>query len=381
MAGKNDTDGIGSIISTSSNNPTVTANTLELNAIGDISKISTSINKVAAKSINGAIDLTNNKSSLITKVGSTKGLVAANNINYKTKGTLTQTVGSDIISQNDNINLTSDGNFKFDYIQAPKRVTLSSLNGAITQDGDSAVDIQSNELLLKAKNGIGDDGVNEKGIDTKIDILDAYNQSANNLVISNEGDLLARDLDFDGYVLYNGGGDIKITTAGGFTQQTNTLILSNRDISVNSVGDIFAVNMKASRDLSLESQSGDIISTSRISPNLSIGRRTSLIAKNGFVGTPKNTIDIKEGSQGVFVKAKKAKNLLSVYIRGIVAPINNYSNQKLALFNNRPISGTKIENYLKTIFSNSIRKQNSVQQFFFKPIKQKKKILKLVELF
>ncbi len=324
------------ILDLSQNIPTVSANNLVLNAVNDIG------------SDNAPLTISSNLLNARSSIGS--------------------------------INMASNNNIIIDSIQTPNKLTLST-NGGIYQNGGSATDITANEVLLKAKNGIGDDGTNEKGIDTKVNILDAYNQNANNLVISNEGNLLAGDLDADGYALYNGGGDIKVTTSGDFTQQANTVVLSKRDISVSSIGDIFAVNLKATRDISLESTNGNILAKSEVAPNLSGGRKITLLAYNGFVGTPQNIIDIQEGTQGVHIATKDAEDFLSVYIRGVVSPTNFYTDPELATFNNRPISGTKIEEFLQSIYNNSAQRYKNMRQLFFIPITPAKKAEKIVQLF
>jgi len=326
----------GNMIDLGQNNPTISANNLRLNAVNNIG------------------DDTH-------PLSITSNLLSAQ-------------------SQTGNINIVSNNNINIDLIQTPNRITLTSQNGAITQNGDSADDIISNELLIQAKNGIGDNGVYENYLDTKVNVIDAKNSSANDIAIKNSQSLHANDLNFDGSALYNGGGDIKFIVNGDFKQQRNTTIKSARDVSIYADNNIFIENLQAYRDILLNSKNGNILGDSLVSPNLSNGRKTTLIAQNGVVGTPANIINIYEGTQGVHVSTKDAQDFLSVYIRGVVSPVNFHTDPELATFNNRPISGSKIDHYLRSIFYNSNQKHNNIRHFFFEPIKPEKRPQKLVNL-
>ncbi len=341
--------------------PNITANYVALDAQEDINSIANSFltlkaDTIAVNSVNGAIKLNNSKNSVIGTVGDITGLHGANNVAFTSQGTLHQVKGADIVSDSSGVTLSSAGNMDIDFVKAPNRITLTSQNGAISQDGDSADDIVSNELLIQAKNGIGDDGVSEKYLDTKVNVIDAKNNSVNDIAIKNSQSLSANDLNGNGYALYNGGGDIKLIVNGAFTQQSKTTIETPNDLSIDAKNNIFVSYLKAN-NIFLNSREGSILGDTAVSTNIKAGNNLIMYALNGKVGTPANPLHIIKPKGGTIIKAKKSKNLISVYVFSDALPTNFHVDQDLAIFNNRPISGSLIDIYnsiLSGIFHNPI---------------------------
>jgi|GEM_PF-3071141 len=255
-------------------------------------------------------------------------------------------------SQNGDIYLQSNGDMKINSIKAPKTVSLESTDGAITQNSSGMTNIQSDKLILHAKNGIGDNGVNENYLNLVVNTLDAYNKSANDIALKNSGSLSLSDLNFDDYVLFNGGGAIKLLIDGALSQQSGTHIFANGNINIQTVGDIFASDMKSNHDITLHTTKGSILGDPAISPNLAAKEKLTLHADNGVVGSPAKTLTIRKGTGDVEVKAKAASNFLSVYIFFISSAGNFFTDQDLAVYNNRIISGSLIEKYYKSVFQN-----------------------------
>jgi len=376
----------------------IQAKNVELEAANDIG-VSTNdaiildVKNIAANSQNGAVYLKNNSDATVTTVGSTTGLHAANDISYEGVGTLTQVNGANIISDTATINLSTTGDMQIDYIEAPQHVTLTSNDGHITENGDSETDIKTQSFIVYAANGIGDDGVTENSIDTDVERIDARNTKSNNLNTANLGNLELIDMNGDGYALYNAGGSINVSSGdsitlnsassiktdsgnifiiagandsnniGAFTQLTGSSIYSGDDIRINAIGDILLSYIQSTGDVSIYTRYGDILGDENILLNLNVAGKLNILADAGVVGTPGNTLSIAENNGGVFVQANTAKNLISVFIKGINQPLDRNINPDLSVFNNRPISGSLIDRYLEILY-NGIGLYNALEVDF-----------------
>jgi len=163
-------------------------------------------------------------------------------------------------------------------------------------------------------------------------------------------------LDADGYALYNGGGDIKLIVNGTFTQQSKTTIETPNDLSIDAKNNIFVSYLKAN-NIFLNSRKGSILGDTAVPTNIKADNNLIMYALNGKVGTPANPLYIKKPKGGTIIKAKKSKNLISVYVFSDALPTNFHIDQDLAIFNNRPISSSLIDIYnsiLSNIFHNPI---------------------------
>ena len=282
------------------------------------------------------------------------------------------------ISQAGNINLTSTQTMNIDFIKAANDIILTSTNGAINENLDSQVDIQGNTLLIKAATGIG----SNHAIDTDVLTIDASNSISNDIVISDKGSLELKDIDSDTYAVVNKGGDIKITsesnlllsnkivvsknitlesTTGSLLQKTNSIINAGNNIFIQANGNIKVSNIISSNNINVLTTNGDILGNNALMYNLSAANHLSLIANAGVIGTPTEEIRIKNGNSGVSVQASKSKGLISVYLKGADIPANVYKNFSLAVLNNRPVSGTKIGEYIKTLHVGTVNTKVRIQ--------------------
>ncbi|AZV47243.1 hypothetical protein C3L23_08135 [Nautilia sp. PV-1] len=318
--------------------------------------IKISADVVAAVSSNGNINLHNSKDTVVGAVGTLSGLQASGDITFSTDGTFTQAKGSNIVSDNGNVALNSAGNMNIDYVQSPKEISLESQNGAITQDGDEDVDIVGDSLLAKAANGIGDDGVNEKYLDTDVNYIDAYNSAANNIDIRNDKSITASDIDGDGYALYNKNGDINILTDGAFTQQSGSEILG-ANTYIDAKDDVL-VSYIETKNAYITSEDGNIFPNEKLPYNIVASNDVLLTALNGIIGAPDTPLNVLSGGE-VNVAALESKNLLSAYLISNLLPSDSFINLDLIVFNNRVISGTLIDMYNSTLFSVYHKLQNT----------------------
>ena len=303
----------------SQNNPTVSANSLTLNAANDIGSDVTALS------------------------------ILSNLLNAK--------------SNTGNINLISNGNIITGSIQTPNKLTLKT-NGGIYQAGGSATNITANEMLLKAKNGVGDDGVSKNPLNTSVNIIDIYNSNINDIALINNKSLKVKDLDADGYALYNSGGNIDIKTEGDFIQVIPGKIYAKKDVSLDTENDMYINKIKAGNNIILQSQNGNIYGNKSTKPNLTANNSILLYAVNGYVGTPEKPVYVASSTTNLAVRAKKSNDFVSAYIFGILSKQNRHSDDDLSVFENRPVSGNLIDVYnsvLRQIFdSENIHTKNAL---------------------
>ena len=341
-----------STIYAESANSNIEAQSVALKAKGDIGAegdgfLKLTADTIAANTQEGSIKLNNTKDTTIGTIRDIAGLDAANNIAFVSDGAFVQNKGVALNAQAGELSVKAAKDIAIDSAVAANRVTLNSKNGAISEDGDSEVDIRAHETLLLAANGIGSD--NE--IEMNTDILDAKNTTTNDIALNNRGALRIDDLDGDGYALYNGGGAIRIYSGGTFTQAQSTKAYTKGALELSSQGTMFISNLISEDGVNLHSYNGDILGDSSRFPNITLQNHLQLYADHGVIGTLANPIFVESRSGDVTIEAGDSKNYLSTYIIGIHGPMNNYLDNGFRVLNNRIVSGKMIEDYYGILFN------------------------------
>ena len=306
----------------------IKANSLELQAVNNIDA-DLEVTNLAANSQTGSINLVNKLSTKLSTVGSTVGL------------------------------------------NADKDITLKVTDGSINSSSSSQVDIKSDRFIAQATKGIGSTNI----LHTDVNSLDVKNSLSGDIVISDKGSLVLKDIDGDNYSAINSGGAINISSNdamlvqnnifaksdlnlvslnGAFSQASGTTIKSGHDIVINAKNNILASNIQSKNNIDATTSDGDILGDTAVAHNFAADNKLSLIATKGVVGAVGNIIGIVKGTNGVHIQANGSKNILSVYIKGVDFPVNPHKNLDLAVLNNRPVSGSRITDYTRVLHNGSV---------------------------
>ncbi len=277
-------------------------------------------------------------SNFITDIDSLYAFAGSHITNIYDIGSLTL---EDVEAGIDTVIITSAEDMYVNYVYDPSYIRLTSENGAIIDDNDDVLNIETNpggQLTLSAKTGIG----SGNALETKVSNLQATNTTSGNIEIDNDGELTLADLDLLGYAVNNinwgevniftqgplninapvlANGKITLTAAGGDTGDINVNhnisgywvdLYADNDINLN--GDITAdaigcyIKLKADNDSSTEG------AINWLSGNLITGGNLYLYAAE-YIGTLSNPIHLDPaGTSTVIEEARTTNSGAGIYI-------------------------------------------------------------------
>ena len=254
----------GSIADDGDGSEDIIADSLTANGVSGIDLDTTVVTVNASTSGVGNIDLTETDGVTLTDMNTTDGTISVAADGSVTAVDITANGTGDIALS------TSNGDILLDSLVAEgDRITIDAANSVQEVVADPDIDLATDRLAITAVNGIGDTNATIKdneGLETQVNVLNMFNSTANNIEVSNTGDLIldnAMAVNADGESTLNTGGDIIIRAASNLTilsPQTGTDIFISADETIDIQANITAtsgnIGIRADDD---GNDSGDII--------------------------------------------------------------------------------------------------------------------------